>query len=334
MTDNAKTGSAPDASSKPQTEPGGTPERTYPLVRFAGAKPDAPAWFTKALAAPHVDATTGVNGVPIVWRRWGEESAKRGLVFVHGGVAHRGWWDFIAPSFMDNWSPVALSLSGMGGSGWRDAYPMDGYADEVAAVTQAAGLFDRAEPPMIVGHSFGGFVALAAAVLHGQRFSGAVICDSPIRPETSGGPRTPPTKRGGRVYADNAAALARFRLMPNQECENLFLVDHVARTALQDTTDENGAPGRTWLHDPNLWMKMVYASTSPVEAVGQAKCPLAYVRGAGSSLVTDERWAAMGETAGPDVPRITLPDAQHHLLLDQPLAFTAALRDLLAGWPK
>jgi len=351
-TENAPSGGAPDATPKP-TISDAKPERTYPLVPFAGAKPPAPAWFAEALAAPHEDASIDVNGAPILWRSWrdsgsdsesttgstsggerrGDDSAKRGLIFVHGGVAHLGWWDFIAPAFTDDWSPVALSLSGMGGSGWRDAYPMDGYADEVAAVAQEAGLFDHAEPPIIVGHSFGGFVALAAAVLHGERFAGSVICDSPIREQSSGGPRTPPTKRGGRVYADDAAALARFRLMPSQDCENLFLVDHVARTALQDTTGDDGAPGRTWRHDPNLWMKMVYASTSPVEAVGQAKCPLAYVRGANSSLVTDERWAAMGETAGPDVPRITLPDAQHHLLLDQPLAFTAALRDLLAGWP-
>jgi len=343
MTKNANTGDAPGASPDappdspakleidPEAKPGA--ERSYPLVPFAGAKPPAPAWFAEALAAPHVDATTDVNGAPIVWRRWGNDSAKRGLIFIHGGVAHRGWWDFIAPSFMDDWSPVALSLSGMGGSGWRETYPMDGYADEVAAVAEAAGLFDRAEPPIIVGHSFGGFVALGAAVLHGQRFSGSVICDSPIRPEIAHGPRVDPTRRGGRIYADDTAALARFRLMPRQECANVFLIDHVARTALRDTTDEHGAPGRTWFHDPNLWMKLTYASMSPVDAVGRAKCPLAFIRGEKSALVTDERWAAMGEVAGPDVPRVTVPDAQHHLLLDQPLAFTAALRDLLAGWP-
>jgi hypothetical protein len=28
-----------------------------------------------------------------------------------------------------------------------------------------------------------------------------------------------------------------------------------------------------------------------------------------------------------------IPDADHHLMVDQPLAFVAALRGLLAGWP-
>ena len=32
------------------------------------------------------------------------------------------------------------------------------------------------------------------------------------------------------------------------------------------------------------------------------------------------------------IPIIAVPEARHHLMLDQPLAFVAALRALLAGW--
>jgi pimeloyl-ACP methyl ester carboxylesterase len=32
-----------------------------------------------------------------------------------------------------------------------------------------------------------------------------------------------------------------------------------------------------------------------------------------------------------DFPAVALPDAQHHLFLDQPLAFVASLRDLLGN---
>jgi hypothetical protein len=31
---------------------------------------------------------------------------------------------------------------------------------------------------------------------------------------------------------------------------------------------------------------------------------------------------------------VVVPEARHHLMLDQPLALVAALRGLLAGWPR
>ena len=32
-------------------------------------------------------------------------------------------------------------------------------------------------------------------------------------------------------------------------------------------------------------------------------------------------------------PLIDIPDADHHVMIDQPLAFVAGLRGLLSGWP-
>ena len=36
----------------------------------------------------------------------------------------------------------------------------------------------------------------------------------------------------------------------------------------------------------------------------------------------------------PGSPIFALPEAEHHVMLDQPLALTAALRGLLEGWVK
>ncbi|MGD2132772.1 MAG: alpha/beta hydrolase [Maricaulaceae bacterium] len=307
-------------------------ERLFPLVPFNGEKPPAPAWFDAALTAPHTDGASTVEGADIVWRRWGEPG-KRGLIFVHGGVAHLGWWDFIAPFFTDAFTPAALSLSGMGRSGRREHYKISLYADEVLTVAKEAGLFEGPEAPLIVGHSFGGFVTLATSVVHGEQFGGAVICDSPIRREKGEAPRSDPRRRGGRVYPDEAAALGRFSLMPNQECENLYLLDHIARNALKEATDEDGKPGVAWVHDPDLWVKMKYFGGKAADAVPERKCPVAFVRGENSALVTDERWEKMAELVGAETPRVSIPEAQHHLMLDQPLAFVSALRGLFGGWP-
>jgi pimeloyl-ACP methyl ester carboxylesterase len=40
----------------------------------------------------------------------------------------------------------------------------------------------------------------------------------------------------------------------------------------------------------------------------------------------------MYELMDRNAPVVTIPEAHHHLILDQPLAFVAALRTLLADW--
>ncbi len=310
------------------------PVQTTPLAQYGGAKPPAPAWFEAALAAPRDDADTQFDGAKIAWRRWrsaaGDDAP--GLVFVHGGVAHLGWWDFIAPHFAAHWTPLAVSLSGMGDSDHRKAYSVALYADEVAAAIEAAGLFDRPQPPIVVGHSFGGFATLVASVRHGARLRAAVVVDSPVRPSDAKRPRSDPKRRGGRVYADTAAALARFRLLPDQDCAHHFLLDHIAREALRPATAEDGSPGVAWKHDPNLWLKMQFTPRPPAELMQEVACPLAFMRGGRSRLVTDEVWTYMAQlNAGG--PAVDVPDADHHVMLDQPLAFAGALNGLLAAWP-
>lgn len=303
-------------------------DRTYPLTALAGARPVAPDWFARALAAPHTDGRVDVGGADIAWRRWGE-AGKPGLVFVHGGVAHLGWWDFIAPFFADRFTPMALSLSGMGDSGWREAYAFSGYPDEVVAAARAAGLYAAERKPVVVGHSMGGFVTLATAARHGDALAGAVILDSPVRADAER-PRADPRRRGGKVYPDETAALARFRLLPDQDCENLFLLDHIARAALKPAPDGAGV---TWKHDPNLWPKIDFDLGRPGGLIAQRACPMALLRGGLSALVGEDLWAEMGALFGPQTPQATIPEAHHHVMLDQPLALVAALGALLSVWP-
>lgn len=40
----------------------------------------------------------------------------------------------------------------------------------------------------------------------------------------------------------------------------------------------------------------------------------------------------MQDLLPPGSPQMAIPDADHHVMIDQPLAFVAALRGLLAGW--
>lgn len=301
-----------------------------PLKAFAGEKPPAPAWFEKALAVPCDRGTSTVQDATIHWKAWGKRG-KPGLILVHGGVAHKDWWDGIAPFLCETRRVVALDLSGMGDSDHRDVYKMECFAEEVMTAGRDGGAFDGGAP-FVVGHSFGGFVTLNTAMQYGEQLRGAAIIDSPIRPPEEQRNSSPPS-RGGNVYASFEEALQRFRLLPEQPCENAFLLDHIARQSLKTAQRPDGTPGWTWKFDPNLWKKMSYTRKPPAEVAASLKTRIAIFRGGDSVLVNDEIWAYMASVFGPSASMISIPAAQHHVILDQPIAVAAALETLTGpGW--
>jgi pimeloyl-ACP methyl ester carboxylesterase len=300
----------------------GVPPR--PLAHLAGESPPAPDWFARAVAAPHEDGAILVEGARVAWRRWGEPG-RPGLLFVHGGLAHKSWWDFIAPFFMETHCVAAIDLSGMGDSDERAAYRMDLYGRELIAVCEAARLFEGREKPVIAGHSFGGWAALQCARDHGELLRMAIVLDSPIRPPEQQRRQTPPA-RPRRLYRSEAEGVTRFHLLPDQDSRNLFLLDHIARTGLKREGE-----GWTWKFDPDLWSKLTYGADHPSEFLHAIPCPLAVIRGEESALMTDEIWAYMHTIMPEGSPMIGVPDAGHHLMMDQPIAVIATLRALLAA---
>ncbi|MHA6288763.1 alpha/beta fold hydrolase [Maricaulis sp. CAU 1757] len=310
--------------------PAGKARPPAPLIAFEGAKPPAPAWFEHALYIPSETGEVIVKGARICWKAWGE-TGRPGLVLVHGGVAHKDWWDGIAPFLADTRRIVALDLSGMGDSDHRERYTMETYAAEVMAAGRAGGAFD-AGAPFIAGHSFGGFVSLSTALSHAADIAGIAVIDSPIR-EPDEKQRSTPPRRGGQTYADFDTALMRFRLLPEQGCANAFLLDHIARRSLKQSPRPDGGDGWTWKFDPQLWQKLEHDRLHPTELVERLDTRIALFRGANSRLVTDEVWGYMREVFGPDTSMVSIPGAEHHVILDQPLAMAAALEVLTGpGW--
>lgn len=302
--------------------------RTYPLADFEGRQPPAPDWFREALAKPSQKDRICVDGAEIGVRATGEEG-KPGIILVHGGFAHAGWWDFIAPLLAEDYRVVTLSLSGMGGSDQRPAYSVAQHGEEALAAADHFGLFDGPQKPRMIGHSYGGFVTLLQAHLSGDRLGAAIIMDTPIKPRDGKG--QPPRASGTRSYRDMASALARFRLLPDQDCENLYIIDHIARTALVPDPAE---PGHCrWGHDAALFQKLTRIEGDPNALLDSLKCPIGFLRGAQSALVTDEVWSLMRAFTPDEAPFISIPAARHHVMLDQPLATVTALRALLSLWP-
>jgi pimeloyl-ACP methyl ester carboxylesterase len=293
----------------------------------------APPWFARALAMPFERLETVVEGVTIRACAWGERSAPT-MVLVHGGAAHSEWWAPLAPLLADRFRVVAFDMSGHGDSDRRETYSVVTWAEEVLAVADAAGGTGR---PVVVGHSMGGFVTIATAALHGTRLEGAIVIDAPVRrpdPETMEG-MAGGMFRAPKVYADLEEGMQHFHLVPPQPCANGWLVAHVARHSLREVEG-----GVSWKFDPGVFTRRS-GPNNPSDysaLLARAACRVAIINGSDSAIVSDDTRSYMAEllanspaaTAG--VPFVEVPEAQHHVLLDQPLALVTALRAVLGSW--
>jgi pimeloyl-ACP methyl ester carboxylesterase len=284
---------------------------------------NAPRWFIDALAAPRESCWVEAEGCAIHYLRWGDP-ARPGLVLLHGGAAHAHWWSFLAPQLTHQHHVVAPDLSGHGDSGRREHYPRELWAEELMAVCEHAGFVG---PPVVVGHSLGGMVAIVAASRYGEKLAGAVIVDTPVRkpdPESEEGARGR-TFRNPKTYADLDTALKHFYLVPPQPCENRYILEHVARHSLREV--ENGW---TWKFDPRVFLRVSLTPLS--EYLSETRCRVAVLRGELSDLVPPETGEYIYHLLRRNAPIVEIPQAHHHLILDQPLPFIAALRALLADW--
>lgn len=296
---------------------------TDALLRDVLVGLEPPQWFCDAVATPHEEGFVDVEDCRIRFLCWGERK-KPGLVLVHGGAAHAHWWSFLAPQLSKTYRVVAPDLSGHGESGRRDAYPREVWAREVMAVAREAG-FSGA--PVLIGHSLGGLVSIVAAALFGDRLAGAIVVDSPVRkpdPESEEGSRGR-MFRNPKTYSTLEDAIAHFQLVPPQPCANDFILRYIAYHSLRRV-----GSGWTWKFDPRVFFKVSPKLMN--EYLSETRCRVGVLRGELSGLVPPEIGDYMYELLNRNAPVVEVPQAHHHLVLDQPLAFIAAVRALLCDW--
>ena len=279
-----------------------------------------PKWFSDAVSVTPKVGSVEVDGCAISFRRWGQRR-KPGLVLLHGGAAHARWWDFIAPQLMPSFDVVAVDLAGHGDSGWRPEYTLERWARDVLAVIEYAA-FPSA--PFVVGHSLGGMVTITMASLAGEKLAGGVVVDSMINHNPDEPPRRtlPHTHR---TYPTLEAAMARFRLIPEQPSEHAFIIEYIARHSLKQV-----AEGWTWKFDPRVFLNLTLEQLKA--HIKTVKCRMGVMRGETSAVLSREMGNELYELFERRAPLIEIPQSHHHLVLDQPVAFISATRALLADW--
>ncbi|ATE63664.1 alpha/beta fold hydrolase [Rhizorhabdus dicambivorans] len=283
----------------------------------------APGWeFADAPAR-----SVSIDGVEISYRLWDSAPADAPtLLFLHGFRAHSRWWDHILPFFRDDYRVATMDFSGLGDSGWRDRYTMRGFAREILAVIEDAGL----APVTIVAHSFGGSPAAYASLLQPEAISHAIIIDTRL---ILGGVPEPAQielqafNPGKRVYKDMDEARSRYRLIPSSGDVDAEIIDHIARHSARPAEG-----GWTWKFDPSFDPQL---TDDPDRLVPPGvTMPIDYIYGDRSGVVTP----ALADLMLSQLPSchapIVIPHSDHHVLLEQPVALVAVLRALLLRGPR
>lgn len=279
---------------------------------------EIPEWFWEAVDQKPESHFIEVDDIDIHYQSW-NAAGKPGLLFVHGHSAHAHWWDFIAPSFMADYHVVALDLGGMGDSDHREEYAPDTFAKEIVAVADAAGM---AADTVVVAHSFGGIMALRAVCLSPGRFRALVLVDSGAKDPEEAKPPEIEQYSKPKVYPTFDVAKARFRLRPPQTCANEYLVEYIARNSIEKISD-----GWVWKFDEELNSRMM-GHADPASDLQAATVPIQLIYGQHSESFGAKSAAYMASLRA-DLVIHEVPEAQHHLFLDQPLVFIELLRGIL-----
>ncbi len=113
------------------------------------------------------------DGVKIQLAVW--EGKGKNILCVHGLTANCRCWDVIAPALSPKHKVLGYDLRGRGLSD----KPPEGYS-EAQHIRDIQGLLDNLnlERTVLMGHSLGGYIALAFAALYPDRVAGLILLDA------------------------------------------------------------------------------------------------------------------------------------------------------------
>lgn len=97
------------------------------------------------------------------------------MLAVHGLTGHGRRWEYLATHHLSDVPMVAPDLLGHGRSPWRAPWTIDANTAALAAVVA-----DCPEPVVVVGHSFGGAIALHLAATRPDLVAALVLLDPAV----------------------------------------------------------------------------------------------------------------------------------------------------------
>jgi pimeloyl-ACP methyl ester carboxylesterase len=175
----------------------------------------------------------------------------------------------------------------------------------------------------VVAHSFGGSRALRVCADYPGRIEHAIIVDSYFRFADTDQSRPSRSVGFGKVFPDYQSLRQRYRLMPEQPVAFPEILNYLAYHSARQTP-----AGWRWKFDPTL-----PTTTHEIDShdfLARTANRVDIVAGELSTVLSAERAQRVVTTLRHGHGPVIMPQAHHHIMLDQPLALIGVLRALLA----
>ena len=280
--------------------------------------PVADDWVQRMIDTPGRSSLLKSGDHTTHYLEWGDPSNARVLLLLHGFRGHAHWWDFVAPWFAPDYRVIAIDFGGMGDSSTRLKYSRNDFVGEVHATLEMIG----PKEVTLVGHSFGGRIAVFAAHEFPQLLKRALIIDTNIgfadQPL-----RTRFMQRPKKVYPDLQTACARFRFVPEEPPILPRIMQHLAMHSIKRQAD-----GFTWKFDEKPVGSVGWEQVAEGELLKDIELPMDFIAGEFSEVVPPALAQRIGRALRNGRGPVVIPSAYHHVPVDQPLALVAAMRAL------
>ena len=278
-----------------------------------------------------------VRNVPVAETRFLVQDSGAGgtgnpVVLLHGVPETSSCWNAIAPALAEDRRVLCPDLPGLGGSAYSGPFDVASLVGQVMALLDAELPGERID---LVGHDWGGSLALAMVGAHPDRFRSLVVANAPFRKL--------PLVRAGHIpfFALPVAPELLFR----------FGGPHVVQTMFR----------AAWRSDRQLDPEVLAEYTAAYTDPGKVKAMLGYYRGVArpraAALVTRSSpprppqvradrmlvlWGAqdpvlpvwVGESVTKDLgascSMVTVPRAGHFVVEEAPEVCLEAIQELLA----
>jgi len=248
------------------------------------------------------------DGVSIVYSAAG--AGDPALVFIHGGLADRTFWEEQLKAFSGLHRVVALDLPGHGESGLnRKKWGIPEFGADIKAVIEA----EKLKKVIILGNSLGGPVAIEAALLIPDKVLGVVgvdtfqVLDHRITPEEA-------KQRAELFQRDFAGALKEMvRMLFHADADAALIADAESRMA---GTSPEAAHA----------MLLSFAGYDEGAAVRRLTVPLRAING--DLYPTDVKG---NRKVKPDFDAVIMKHMGHYPMLERPAEFNDRVKETVAS---
>ncbi len=251
-----------------------------------------------------------IKGIEIAYERSGQGAP---LLLVHGFPLDHSSWEPLVPHLSARADVLRPDLRGFGQSGPGAQGAVYGVADLAADL---AGLLDalKIEKAVVVGHSMGGYVAMAFARAYPQRVAGLGLVSTQALPDA------PERKAGRYATAEQVAA------------QGVQVVAESMAPKLTANPDQVQAIRELILRQPAAGvigaLKAMAERPDSSDLLRSLKIPVAIVVGQADALIPPDRSREM-KSMLPQAVLTELPGAGHSPMLEAPAETGEALDGLL-----